>query len=480
MVVNERTGFCVEKFGESAAIDIAGAGRHCTSLHPITSRTRVVRLPAGGLRRLVNVTGTTGAAATARRIDGDRLLLHIAELAEIGRIDGGGCSRLALTDDDRIGRDRVVAWMTELGLRVDVDDIGNVTGTWDIGSGSAVMTGSHIDTVRTGGKYDGNYGVLAGLEVIRTCMEHGITPRRPLAVAFFTNEEGARFAPDMLGSLVYAGGMSATEAHDVIAIDGARLGDELVRIGALGTVSTPGPAPFAFVELHIEQGPVLESRGTTIGAVTGVQGISWTELSITGQSNHAGTTPMALRHDAVFVAAAITTFLRDLAGRYGGDQVCTVGKFDVHPNLVNVVAARVTMTLDVRNTDENVLRTAESEIREFWQRLAREQGVSITERRLARFEPVVFDERVVAMVRRTATAHGLSVMDMPSGAGHDAQMLARVCPSAMIFVPSHKGISHNPAEHTDAHDLVAGANVLFDVMLELADMDGHHELGIAE
>lgn len=422
------------------------------------------------------MTGTTESTATIGRINADRLMSRIMELAEVGKIDGGGCSRLALTDDDRAGRDLVIRWMDELGLRIETDDVGNVVGTWDVGTGAAVMTGSHIDTVRTGGKYDGNYGVLAGLEVIHSCRDHGITPARPISVAFFTNEEGARFAPDMLGSLVYVGGMSAAEAHDIVAIDGLRLGDELRRIGALGRSPTPGPTPFAFVELHIEQGPVLESRATTIGAVTGVQGISWTEITITGQSNHAGTTPMALRHDALLVAARIAAFLRDLALRYGGNQVCTVGKLDVHPNLVNVVAARATMTLDVRNTDENVLCKAEAEIRDYWQALARDEGVDITERRLARFEPVVFDGRVVSMVRHVATRYGHSVMDLPSGAGHDAQMLARVCPTAMIFVPSHKGISHNPAEHTERSDLVAGADVLFDVMLQLANMTDHADL----
>jgi N-carbamoyl-L-amino-acid hydrolase len=405
------------------------------------------------------------------------MLRRISELAEIGAIDGGGCNRLALTDDDRRGRELVVGWMRNLGLNITTDDIGNVVGTWDVGTGAPVMTGSHIDTVRTGGKYDGNYGVLAGLEIIESCRERGITPSRPLAVAFFTNEEGARFAPDMLGSLVYVGSMTAKDAHDIRAIDGARLGDELVRIGALGSSPTPGPMPFAFVELHIEQGPVLESRDTTIGAVTGVQGISWTELTIAGQSNHAGTTPMALRHDALYVAARIAAYLREVATRFGGDQVCTVGKLDVHPNLVNVVAAKATMTLDVRNTDEGLLRRAEAEIRRFWQELARAEGVEISERQLARFEPVVFDDRVVTMVRRTATDHGLSVMDLPSGAGHDAQMFARVCPTGMIFVPSHRGISHNPAEHTDADQLVAGAQVLCDVILQLAECTDTSEIG---
>ncbi len=217
---------------------------------------------------------------------------RIFALAEVGAIDGGGCNRLALTDADRDGRDVVVGWMRDLGLDISIDSVGNVIGTWQVGSGAAVMTGSHIDTVRTGGKYDGNYGVIAGLEVIETCQRAGVVPKRPLQVAFFTDEEGARFAPDMLGSLVYAGGMTVEEAHDVVGIDSARLGDELERIGYLGSVPCPGVAPHAFVELHVEQGPLLEVNGVRIGAVTGVQGISWQEVVIDGQSNHAGTTPM--------------------------------------------------------------------------------------------------------------------------------------------------------------------------------------------
>lgn len=407
----------------------------------------------------------------APAIDGPRLLRRLRELAATSPIDGGGCSRLALTDDDRRGRDLVVAWMEELGLEVTVDGVGNVVGTWRVGEGDPVMTGSHIDTVRTGGVYDGNLGVLAGLEVIETCQRDGVIPPRPLAVAFFTNEEGARFAPDMLGSLVYVGGMSLEDALDVVAIDGARLGDELDAIGYQGASPLPARPPHAFVELHIEQGPVLEEAGTRIGAVTGVQGISWREVTVTGQSNHAGTTPIRLRRDAGLAAARIAVFLRELADRYGGDQVCTVGKVDVFPNLVNVVAARAVLTLDVRNTDEILLRRAESEIDDFLRHVERTDGVSITERRLARFEPVEFDERVVSMVERLAVEAGCSVMRMPSGAGHDAQMLARTCPTGMIFVPSARGISHNPAEHTDPGDIEAGANLLLATMLELAHTD---------
>ena len=406
--------------------------------------------------------------AVAPRVDGDRLLGRLAELARLGAIDGGGCARLALTDADREGRDLVVTWMRDLGMRVDVDVVGNIIGTWDVGQGAPVMTGSHIDTVRTGGRYDGNLGVLAGLEVVESLMTAGVRPRRPFAVAVFSNEEGARFQPDMLGSLVYVGGLAVEDALSTMSIDGCAYGDELTRIGYAGNLPCPAPAPHAFVELHIEQGPVLEREGFRFGEVTGVQGISWQEVHIDGQSNHAGTTPMDLRHDPAVVAARITVFLRELAERYGGHQVCTVGRVDLHPNLINVVPKSATLTLDVRNTDEVKLRSAEAEIDDFVRRVAAAEGVSITRRVLARFEPVDFDPRVVDIVAAAIEAKGTTHRRLPSGAGHDAQMLARVCPTAMIFTPSHLGISHNPAEFTEPADLVEGTDILLDVMWRLA------------
>ena len=404
-------------------------------------------------------------------IDSDRLMSRINALAEISPIEGGGNCRLALTDEDMHGRNLLVDWMRECNLEISIDAVGNIIGIWNIGSGAPVMSGSHIDTVRTGGRFDGCYGVLAALEVIETCQKAGVTPVRPLAVGIFTDEEGARFAPDMLGSLVYVGGMPLEEALDVIAIDGAKLGDELVRIGYSGVAPCPGLVPHAFVELHIEQGPMLEANGVRIGAVTSVQGISWQEVTIMGQSNHAGTTPMSLRHDPALVAAEITVFLRQLAEEMGGDQVCTVGKVDIHPNLTNVVAAKATITLDVRNTDEELLKLAESKIANYLQVVASAEGVKITTRELARFEPVVFDDRVINCVEKIAKDQGNSVQRMPSGAGHDAQMLARVCPSGMIFVPSVKGISHNPAEFTETDDLIAGANILLHTMLSLTTLE---------
>jgi beta-ureidopropionase / N-carbamoyl-L-amino-acid hydrolase len=365
------------------------------------------------------------------RVNGSRLMQRLFDLADIGAIDGGGCARLALTDADKLGRDLVVEWMKDLDLDITVDVVGNVIAIWNVGSGKPVMTGSHIDTVRTGGKYDGNYGVLAGLEVIQSCQE----------------------------------------ALDTVGIDGARVGDELERIGYNGATPCPGLSPHAFVELHIEQGPVLEQIGVTIGAVTGVQGISWQEVTIEGQSNHAGTTPMSMRRDPAYVASNIAVFLRDLATRYGGHQVCTVGKIDLHPNLINVVPQRAILTLDVRNTDEKLLQTAEEEIQKHLDQLAIDEGVTITTRSLARFEPVEFDERVTRLIESIAADQGHSKSRLPSGAGHDAQMLARVCPSSMIFVPSANGISHNPAEFTSAEELEAGANVLLHTMLALANTE---------
>jgi N-carbamoyl-L-amino-acid hydrolase len=411
----------------------------------------------------------TSGPVDALRISLPRLRARLDALAEIGSIEGGGSSRLALTDDDRLGRDLVVTWMGDLGMRVDIDEVGNVVGTWPPErTDPAVLTGSHIDTVTTGGRFDGTLGVLAGLEVIETVISSGIGLDTPLAVAFFTGEEGSRFAPDMLGSLVFAGGMALEDALSIRAADGAVLGEELARIGYAGPEPCPARPPLAYVELHIEQGPVLEAAGITIGVATGVQGISWTELTVTGQSNHAGTTPMALRHDAGYAAAEIAVFARRLAIELGYPQVATVGRIALHPNLVNVVAARATLTVDLRNTDDRVLREAERRLLAFCDELAASEGVSVDQRSLARFAPVEFDDHVIALVEETACAHGLSTMRMPSGAGHDAQMLARICPAGMVFVPSVRGISHNPAELTDDDDLEAGANVLLQVLLRLA------------
>ena len=406
-------------------------------------------------------------------INGERLLERIAELAQIGEIEGTkGCSRLAFTDADREGRDLVVTWMRDLGLTVTIDAVGNVVASTNPdGASGAVMAGSHIDTVGTGGRYDGNLGVLAGLEVIEATLAADIELARPLAVAFFSNEEGSRYAPDMMGSLAYVGGMSVEAVLQVEGSDGTVVGEELDRIGYRGSSPCPGVTPHAFVELHIEQGPVLDKENIQIGIVEGVQGISWTELTLIGQSNHAGTTPKSLRRDPMRAAAEVVVAARSIASEIGGSQVATVGSLHLHPNLVNVVPASATMTVDLRNTDEASLQLAEEQLRLGVAAIAEDEDVTVESRSLARFEPVEFDGRVVEQIEQLAEQTGLSTKRMPSGAGHDAQMMARICPTGMIFVPSLDGISHNPAEHTDEKDLIAGAQLLSDTMLALTEVD---------
>ena len=407
---------------------------------------------------------------SAPQINGKRLLDSLQALGQIGAMPGGGVNRLALSDADRQGRDWTAARMRELGMHVEVDAIGNIVGTFPgTENMPPVMMGSHIDTVRTGGLYDGNYGVLAGLEVVATLREAGLQTRRPLAVAVFTNEEGARFQPDMMGSLVYVGGLPLHEALATCDADGRSVHAELQHIGYRGTAPVGAPVVDSFVELHIEQGPVLEQMGLQIGVVEGVQGISWTEFTVDGQSNHAGTTPMDLRHDAALVAAQVVVFGRELSARMGGRQLATVGAVRLSPNLVNVIAQKAVFTVDLRNTDAAALAQAEADLHAYAESAAQAEGVRITSRTLARFEPVVFDTTVVNLVEQQTQALGASYQRMPSGAGHDAQMLARVCPSGMIFVPSVGGLSHNVREHTEPDDLQRGAQVLLQVVLALAN-----------
>lgn len=407
---------------------------------------------------------------TAPQISGMRLMTRLHDLGRIGALEGGGVCRLALTDADKAGRDQLVDWMKALDLAVSIDVIGNIWGVRaGAEDGAPILIGSHIDTVATGGLYDGALGVMAGLEVIEAMNEAGLRTRHPVAVAAFTNEEGARFAPDMMGSGVHQGALDLAQMLDAVSADGrAVLRDELARIGYAGDAAPRSLTPAAFLELHIEQGPVLEAEGIRIGAVTGVQGISWTEFGVEGQSNHAGTTPMAMRRDAGAVAAAIAVEARRIASDFGPPQVSTVGVLELTPGLVNVVPARARLTVDLRNTDDAALKAAEARLMRFAQDAAAAEECTLTARPLARFAPVAFDDALVSKVVDAAHARGLSVRRMPSGAGHDAQMFAPNCPTAMIFVPSQGGLSHNIQEHTDEADLVAGAQVLLDLVLDLA------------
>ena len=396
------------------------------------------------------------------------LLEQLRDMGDIGLTRPGdrdsGRTRMALDDGDRDGRDRLTAWMRELDLDVRVDGIGNIFGLLP---GAAdlppLMMGSHIDTVAQAGPLDGVYGVLSGLAVVRAFRKAGVVPPRPLAVAAFTNEEGVRFQPDMLGSLVHVGGLSLDAALNARGIDGARLGDELVRIGYAGSAPTGALRPAAYLELHVEQGPVLEAEGFQIGVVEGVQGISWRRISVEGQSNHAGTTPTRLRRDAGLTAARIVTRLREMTET--GETVATVGRLHLEPDLVNVIPARATLTVDMRDPDEQRLRAAEDALDAYLLAVAAQDGVRVSSERLARFEPVPFDPALVNVVEDTARRLGYSCRRMVSGAGHDAQMMARICPTAMIFTPSKGGLSHCPQECTDPEDLSRGVAVLMETVL---------------
>jgi N-carbamoyl-L-amino-acid hydrolase len=408
--------------------------------------------------------------STPPRINRERLIERLATFNRIGALPGGGNCRLALSDEDRAGRDLLVRWMGELELAVTIDAIGNIIGVRRGREETApVMFGSHVDTVGTGGRYDGLYGVLAGLELCQALDDAGITTRRPLALVAFTNEEGSRFAPYAMGSLVYVGALALDAAYGVRGIDGKTAGEELKRIGYAGTAQPGWVKPHAYLELHIEQGPILEDEGFVIGVVEGITGLAWTEIAITGRAAHAGTTPMHLRRDAAYVAGEIVVFLRRLARGMGGNQRCTAGRIELYPNLVNVIAERAVFTVDLRNTDAAQLQAAERELAVCLDRLGAQEHVAIATKSLARFEPVAFASEVVSLVEATARELGFSCRRLPSGAGHDAQMMARLCPSGMIFVPSVGGLSHNVNEETKPEHLHAGAEVLLNAVLRLAE-----------
>lgn len=407
-------------------------------------------------------------------VDAQRLLGRIRELGAVGRDGEGRLTRLAASDTDRQGRDLFVGWLRQAGLDVAIDRIGNIFGIWqsadNVGE-APLLIGSHIDTVIDAGIYDGCYGVLAGLEVIETLKASGLSPLRPLAVAAFTNEEGVRFSPDMMGSLVHAGGVDVEAALAAVGTDGSTLGQELVRIGYAGEREPGFLKPHLYVELHIEQGPVLEREGIPIGAVETLQGISWQRITLDGVANHAGTTPMSMRCDAGYAAARVVTFLHDLAAASNAPTVATVGTMRFEPNAINVIPSRAVLTVDLRDPDEQSLQAQEASLTAFLEQLAAE-GITVSVERLARFEPVVFDGQVVELIEAAARKRGLASRRMTSGAGHDAQMIARIAPAAMIFVPSAGGISHSPHEHTEDAELVAGANILLDVVAELAELEG--------
>lgn len=403
-------------------------------------------------------------------INKERLLDSIFMLGKIGIDASGERTRLAASDAEKEGRDFVVKQMREAGLDVVVDRIGNIFGIWQTEENrkeASLMIGSHIDTVINAGQYDGCYGVLTGIEIVRTLKEQKAALKRPLVVGAFTNEEGVRYQPDMMGSLVYAGDLSLDEALDSVGTDGTILRDELTRIGYGGTVDPGFIKPYAFIELHIEQGPIMDAKGISIGAVENLQGISWQRISIEGAANHAGTTPTDMRIDAGLAASKVNVFMRERCLASSGKTVCTVGTMALEPNAVNVIPSKAVFTVDVRNPNEEKLKEEEMALAAYLKKLEETDHVKIHTERLVRFEPVEFDNGICKITEKMAEKRGLSHCRMTSGAGQDAQMMARICPTAMIFVPSVKGISHNPKEYTRDEDLVGGANVFLDIVAEL-------------
>jgi N-carbamoyl-L-amino-acid hydrolase len=411
---------------------------------------------------------------TDLRINGTRLWNSLMDLAKIGATAKGGVKRLALTDLDRQGRDLVVSWAREAGLSITVDQIGNVFMRREGRNPSLppIVTGSHIDTQPTGGKFDGNYGVLAGLEVVRTLNEHGIETEAPIEVAFWTNEEGSRFVPVMMGSGVFCGAFSLETAYAATDIEGKSVRDELARIGYLGD-QVPGRHPIgAYFETHIEQGPVLEDAGKVIGVVPAVMGLSWYDCTVSGMEAHAGPTPMRLRRDALQVATTIMQEVVQIANRYPPYGRGTVGMVQVFPNSRNVIPGQVKFSIDLRNVNDDLLDTMHEEMLAFVAKTRADSGLSIELERVSYYPPCPFHPDCVDAVRKATAKLGYSTMDVVSGAGHDAIYTARVAPSGMIFVPCKDGISHNEIEDAQPAHLEAGCNVLLHAMLERATRGG--------
>jgi N-carbamoyl-L-amino-acid hydrolase len=403
-------------------------------------------------------------------IDGKRLWGSLMELAKIGGTAKGGVCRLALTDLDRQGRDLVVSWAKAAGMSVTIDKIGNVFMRREGKNPKLppIACGSHIDTQPTGGKFDGNYGVLAGLEVVRTLNDRKIETEAPIEVVFWTNEEGSRFVPVMMGSGVFAGAFTLEHAYAAKDVAGKSVKEELERIGYVGP-EEPGKHPLgAYFEAHIEQGPVLEDAGITIGVVTGVLGLRWYDCEVTGMEAHAGPTPMGLRKDALQVATRIMQETVAIAHRYPPYGRGTVGFVQNFPNSRNVIPGRVKFSIDLRNVDSERLDAMDKEIREFIAKTAKESGLGITIEQVSYFPPCPFEAGCVAAVEKGAKMLGYSHMNAVSGAGHDAVYMARLAPAGMIFVPCKDGISHNEIEDAKPEHLEAGCNVLLHAMLDRA------------
>ncbi len=412
--------------------------------------------------------------AATLAVDGTRLWQSLMDLARIGATDKDGVARLALTELDRQARDLFVQWCRAEGCSIRIDAIGNIfarrPGVRD--DLPAIATGSHIDTQPTGGKFDGNYGVMAGLEVVRTLNRHGLRTEAPIEVCVWTNEEGSRFVPVMMGSGVYCGDFTLEHALSRADHEGITVREALAAIGYAGpapaSVNSGAPRFGAYFEAHIEQGPVLEDAGIVIGAVTGALGQRWYDVSVLGMESHAGPTPMKLRKDALYAATHLMQQVVDIALARQPHGRGTVGCVHVHPNSRNVIPGRVDFTVDFRHADDASLLDMDAALREAAAELQRDFPVGVTLEQVVYYPPAAFDAVLVDAIRHGAERAGCDFLDIVSGAGHDAVYVARTAPTAMIFVPCKDGISHNEIEDAEPAHLEAGANVLLHAMLERA------------
>lgn len=409
--------------------------------------------------------------AEALRVDGKRLWSRLMEMARLGALPHGGVDRQALTDIDLQGRNLFREWCEAAGLEVSVDQIGNLFArrAGEDAAAAPILVGSHLDSQPTGGKFDGVLGVLAGLEVCETLNDHGVTTRRPIEIASWTNEEGARFAPAMIGSGVFAGAFSLDYGLSRADKAGQTIGAELQRIGYAGERAVGGQSYSAALELHIEQGPILEKRGLTIGVVSGVQGMRWYDLAVQGQEVHAGPTPMEDRRDPFRAVSEIQYRLYELVGLYAPDSRLTFGDLSVKPGSRNTVPGEVVVSIDLRHPDETVLQKMEDEFFALAAQCCARHRVTHRVDAVWKSPAVRFAQKCVDAVERATQAMDLSACHMVSGAGHDSVYLSRVVPTGMIFIPCKEGISHNEAEDAEPRHVEAGANVLLGAVVELAN-----------
>jgi len=401
------------------------------------------------------------------KVDPVRLLKSLNDLARIGEKQGyKGVTRLALSKEDGEARDLLVSWMEEEDLAITVDPIGNIFGV-RVGSSPAlkpVLMGSHIDTVIDAGIYDGTYGVLGALEVIRRLNEEGIETRNPIGIAAFTNEEGVRFQPDMMGSLVKSGSYPLEKAYERKDDEGISVKDALKNIGYLGKGKID---PEAYFELHVEQGPILHKKGVEIGVVEGVQGIAWWRMALRGEANHAGTTPLDMRKDAMAgVTELYASLLEYVAAK--GNALCTIGKLHLEPGAINIIPSLADFTVDYRSYDDATFKEGKATVEARAEEIAKHRGLTLEWEVTADAQPVQFKPEMVSLVEASAKKRGYSTFRLPSGAGHDAQFMHIICPTAMIFIPSINGVSHAPGEKSEIVDLGHGMNVLLDCVLAKA------------